>query len=54
MEVIDNAIQVLQSEISPISDVRGSAEYKSILIKQLFKAHFIELFPEIIKMEAFS
>ena len=50
-ELIEEAVQILQNEISPISDVRGSAEYKRILIEQLFKAHFIELFPELIKME---
>lgn len=53
-EMIDNAIQVIQSEITPISDVRGSDEYKRLLLEQLFKAHFIELFPELIKMEAFA
>ena len=51
-QLIDDALQVLESEISPISDVRGSAEYKRLLIEQLFKAHFIELFPDLIKMEA--
>lgn len=30
---------VLESEISPISDVRGSAEYKSSLLFNLIKAH---------------
>jgi xanthine dehydrogenase small subunit len=35
---------ILQTEISPISDVRGSADYKRLLAKQLFKAHFVELF----------
>jgi xanthine dehydrogenase small subunit len=38
------ANSILQTEISPISDVRGSAEYKRLLAKQLFKAHFVELF----------
>ncbi len=52
-QLIDDALRVLESEISPISDVRGSAEYKRLLIEQLFKAHFIELFPDLIKMEAF-
>lgn len=52
-DTIDTAIRILRTEISPISDVRGSAEYKRILIEQLFRAHFIELFPERIKMEAF-
>ncbi|MDG2194541.1 MAG: FAD binding domain-containing protein [Polaribacter sp.] len=44
-EVIKAAQEILQSEISPISDVRGSATYKRFLARQLFFAHFIELFP---------
>jgi xanthine dehydrogenase small subunit len=35
---------VLQAEISPISDVRGSETYKRLLSRQLFKTHFVELF----------
>jgi xanthine dehydrogenase small subunit len=35
---------ILQAEISPISDVRGSTDYKKLLARQLFKAHFVELF----------
>ncbi len=36
---------ILQQEIAPISDARGSAEYKRLLARQLFFAHFMELFP---------
>jgi xanthine dehydrogenase small subunit len=42
--LISQANEILQSEISPISDVRGSAEYKRLLLRQLFTAHFVELF----------
>lgn len=52
---IDNVIEalpIIQSEISPISDVRGSEDYKRLLLNQLFKVHFIELFPELINVEA--
>ena len=42
--VITEASEILQTEISPISDVRGSAEYKRLLATQLFTAHFVELF----------
>ncbi len=42
---IKGAENILQSEIMPISDVRGSADYKRLLARQLFFAHFIELFP---------
>jgi xanthine dehydrogenase small subunit len=40
---ISEANEILQTEISPISDVRGTAEYKRLLARQLFKAHFVEL-----------
>jgi xanthine dehydrogenase small subunit len=43
-ETIEQAMEVMQAEVSPITDVRGSAEYKRLLIGQLIKAHFIELF----------
>ncbi|MCF6270962.1 MAG: FAD binding domain-containing protein [Melioribacteraceae bacterium] len=50
-ETILDALNIVQSEISPISDIRGSAEYKRILLSQLLKAHFIKLFPELIDVE---
>lgn len=34
--------ETAQTDISPISDVRGSADYKRLLLKQLMLAHFIE------------
>jgi len=42
--VVRDALQVLDGEISPISDVRGSADYKRVLARQLVLAHFVELF----------
>ena len=42
--IVNAANEVLQSEISPISDVRGTADYKRLLLRQLFRAHFVELF----------
>ena len=47
-----SANDVLQREISPISDVRGSADYKRLLLRQLFYAHFIKLFPTQITLES--
>jgi len=47
-ENIRKAHCVLKEEISPISDVRGSKEYKRLLIRQLYYGHFIKLFPKII------
>ena len=50
-KTIIEAEKVLQSEISPISDVRGTSTYKRLMAKQLFFAHFIELFPQTIKFQ---
>ncbi len=46
-ELIEPLQQIIQSEISPISDVRGSADYKRLLLNNLVLAHFVELFPTI-------
>jgi len=43
-EMLADANEIMQAEISPISDVRGSADYKRLLLRQLFRAHFYELF----------
>ena len=53
-ETIVNANKILQSEIKPISDVRGSADYKRLLMRQLLFAHFITLFPEKITLAALA
>lgn len=47
-DVLKEAEAILQSEITPISDVRGTVEYKRLLAKQLFLAHFLTLFPQLI------
>ena len=52
IETLLEALPIIQSEISPISDVRGSEDYKRLLLNQLFKSHFIELFRETINVEA--
>ena len=46
-EVIKEAARIADTEISPIDDVRGSAKYKRLLLRQLIYAHFVELFPEL-------
>ncbi|MBP7377929.1 MAG: FAD binding domain-containing protein [Pyrinomonadaceae bacterium] len=43
-ETISAANVIMQSEISPISDVRGTEQYKRLLLRQLFCAHFYEMF----------
>jgi len=52
-EVILKANDILQDEIMPISDVRGTSEYKRLLGRQLFFAHFTELFPEHFQLNDF-
>ncbi len=50
-ESVRNAAGISANEISPISDARGSAEYKSLLLRQLLYAHFIKLFPQLVDPE---
>ncbi|MEO6404919.1 MAG: FAD binding domain-containing protein, partial [Ferruginibacter sp.] len=44
-ELIDSLLEIVQSEISPISDARGTEKYKRLLLSQLIKAHFMNFFP---------
>ncbi|HOP21831.1 MAG TPA: FAD binding domain-containing protein [Gammaproteobacteria bacterium] len=44
-------LEILNQEISPISDVRGTADYKKLLANQIIKQHFLKLFPDSIKFE---
>lgn len=46
-QVIREAINIAQTEVSPISDPRGQADYKRLLLSQLIRAHFLTLFPEL-------
>ena len=50
-KTVIEAAKVLQSEISPISDVRGSSTYKRLLATKLFFAHFIEFFPNHVEFD---
>ncbi|MEE8590702.1 MAG: FAD binding domain-containing protein [Spirochaetia bacterium] len=45
-ELLEQALTLIHEEISPISDVRGSEQYKRLLLRQLVLAHFFKLFPE--------
>ncbi|MBS1545907.1 MAG: FAD binding domain-containing protein [Bacteroidetes bacterium] len=49
-ETVRAATKVMNDEIAPISDARGTADYKRLLLRQLFFAHFLELFPERFKL----
>lgn len=44
-ELIDEALDILQTEISPISDARGSESYKRTLARQLVLAQFLSIDP---------
>jgi len=46
-DTLDAALTVLQEEISPISDARGSADYKRLLARQLMIAQFLAIDPGI-------
>jgi xanthine dehydrogenase small subunit len=45
-ETVRGALELAQEEISPISDVRGTVQYKRLLLRQLLAAHFLQFFPE--------
>lgn len=51
INLINEAIEISQNEIAPISDARGSAEYKKLLCKRLLYSHFVKLFPELISIK---
>lgn len=51
-ETVHAAIKVMNEEIAPISDARGTADYKRLLLRQLFFALFMELFPERFNLDA--
>jgi xanthine dehydrogenase small subunit len=43
--VLREALDIAQTEVAPISDVRGSADYKRLLLRRLLAAHFLKLAP---------
>ncbi len=47
-----SSLDAANDEISPITDVRGSADYKRLLLRNLLFAHFLKLFPEVVSEEA--
>ncbi len=46
VDVMFEALAWAQKEIAPISDIRGSADYKRLLVRQQLLAHFIKGFQE--------
>lgn len=51
LETIEQTLEIALKEISPISDARGSAEYKTLLLRQLILAHFEKFFPDLVTKE---
>ena len=51
VRTVTEAAAIGDSEIAPISDVRGSADYKRLLFRQLFFAVFLESFGEVLDVE---
>ncbi|BAY26521.1 molybdopterin dehydrogenase FAD-binding protein [Calothrix sp. NIES-2100] len=49
-KTIQGVLPFLQQEISTISDVHGSEEYKRLLARQVLIAHFTKLFPEFLQV----
>ncbi len=48
---VAGANEVMQEEISPINDVRGTAAYKRLLLRQLLFAHLLRFAPEMTLVE---
>jgi len=48
----DGIKKIILSEVNPIDDVRGTAEYKKLLLMQLIYAHLTKIFPEVFDAEA--
>lgn len=45
-DLVRELCRIAVQEIHPISDVRGSAEYRTTMIERFIIAHFLRLFPE--------
>lgn len=50
-DVIEQLLSIVQTEITPISDARGTVEYKRRLLNQLIKGHFAVFNPELVNTE---
>ena len=51
---VRQAARIADGEIAPISDVRGSADYKRLLLRQLIFAHFLAHFSDRLEWEALA
>jgi len=46
LDMLEKALEIMQEEISPMSDIRGSKSYKRLLTRQLFLLHLMKIFPQ--------
>jgi len=53
LDLVARVLEVAQEEIAPISDVRGSADYKRLLVRQLLIAQLTRHFPKALAVEDF-
>lgn len=53
-DLLTQALALAQTEISPLSDIRGSIDYKRLLVQQLLIAHWLKLLPEYVSWEDFQ
>lgn len=51
---IHRAAKIAMGEASPIDDVRGSADYKRLLVRQFVIAHFTECYPKRVRFTEFA
>ncbi|MCH7574867.1 MAG: FAD binding domain-containing protein [Candidatus Marinimicrobia bacterium] len=50
-QLLAELLAMAQDEIAPISDIRGSADYKRLLVRQLLISHFLTLLPDALAVE---
>ncbi len=44
LSILDEALSIMDGEIAPISDARGTERYKRLLLRQLVLSHFVTFF----------
>mgnify|MGYP000173189414 CR=1 FL=1 len=54
IELFKQALQLVQTEIKPLSDMRGSATYKRLLVQQLLMTHWLKLLPGYVTWQDFQ
>jgi len=52
--ILQQGLELAQTETSPLADTRGSVEYKRLLLRQLLIAHWLKLLPDYVSWEEFQ